>query len=101
MAPQAATKPYTDPAVYGKYQNHWPSLPSGEEEWLLRARHVAAILAPTAADREHENKSPHAEVALLKYSGLLKVLGPAKYGGGGQAWSVGYKVIREVAKADR
>ena len=37
---------------------------------------------------------------MLKSSGLLKVLGPVAYGGGGQSWEVGYKVIREVAKGD-
>ncbi|TQS31683.1 hypothetical protein Golomagni_08026, partial [Golovinomyces magnicellulatus] len=61
---------------------------------------VATVLASDAGLRERENKSPRAEVALLKHAGLLKVLGPKKYGGGDQPWSVGYKVIREVAKGD-
>jgi hypothetical protein len=46
------------------------------------------------------NEPPKSQVSLLKSSGLLKVLGPVKYGGGGQTWDVGYKVIREVAKGD-
>jgi alkylation response protein AidB-like acyl-CoA dehydrogenase len=50
--------------------------------------------------RDKENKSPKAEIALLKHSGLLKALGPKKYGGGEQPWAVGYKLIREVAKVD-
>ena len=100
MAPEIATKPSIDPVGYDEYKDNWPSLPSNEDDWIVRARHVAAILAPTAAARERENKSPHAEVALLKHAGLLKVLGPTKYGGGGQPWGVGYKVIREVAKTD-
>lgn len=100
MASAVVPKPSTDLVIYDEYKDHWPSLPSSEDEWLLRARHVAAILAPTAAARERENKSPRAEVALLKHAGLLKVLGPAKHGGGGQPWSVGYKVIREVAQTD-
>lgn len=41
-----------------------------------------------------------AEISLLKSSGLTRVLGLAKYGGREQSWEVGYKVIREVAKAD-
>ncbi|KAL4805385.1 acyl-CoA dehydrogenase/oxidase [Aspergillus unguis] len=90
----------SDPAVYDSYINKWSTLPSTAEAWLARAREVAEVLAQDATQRDQENKSPRAEVALLKYSGLLKVLGPKKYGGGEQPWSVGYQVIREVAKAD-
>ncbi|KAL2118761.1 hypothetical protein VTJ04DRAFT_5720 [Mycothermus thermophilus] len=90
----------TDPAVYAEYESKWATLPTDAEGWLQRAREVAAVLAPDAAARERANKSPVAEVALLKHSGLLKLLGPKKYGGGEQPWSVGYKAIREVAKGD-
>lgn len=45
---------------------------------------VAEILGQDAAQRDIANKSPKAEVALLKSAGLLKVLGPKKYGGGEQ-----------------
>lgn len=36
----------------------------------------------------------------MKHAGLLKLLGPKKYGGGEQPWSVGYKAIRKVAETD-
>lgn len=75
-------------------------LPKDEAGWVDRARQVAEILAVDAAQRDIENRSPTAEVGLLKSAGLLKVLGPVSYGGGGQGWNVGYKVIREVAKGD-
>ncbi|AEO68410.1 3d28e210-92bf-446e-a9f2-4711ed403871 [Thermothielavioides terrestris] len=90
----------SDPAIYQEYESKWATLPEDAEGWLQRARDVAAVLAVDAAAREKANKSPRAEVALLKHSGLLKVLGPKKYGGGEQPWSVGYKAIREVAKGD-
>ncbi|KAK3299438.1 acyl-CoA dehydrogenase/oxidase [Chaetomium fimeti] len=90
----------SDPAVYQEYQSKWASYPTDTEGWLQRARDVAAVLVVDAAAREKANKSPRAEVALLKHSGLLKLLGPKKYGGGEQPWSVGYKAIREVAKGD-
>lgn len=90
----------TDPAIYAEYQAKWSSLPDTADAWLARAREVAEALAQDAAQRDQEGKSPLAEVALLKHSGLLKLLGPRKYGGGEQPWSVGYKAIREVAKAD-
>lgn len=96
----AANVPATDPAVYDSYQAKWSTFPDTAEAWLARAREVADVLAQDAAQRDQENKSPRAEVALLKHSGLLKLLGPKKYGGGEQPWSVGYQAIREVAKAD-
>ena len=90
----------TDAAVYDEYKSKWATLPDDGIQWLQRARDVAALLSVDAAARERENKTPIAEVALLKQSGLLKILGKKKYGGGEQPWSVGYKAIREVAKAD-
>ena len=94
--------PKTDPAVYDKYHQAFGEapLPSKPESWIQRATQVAEIFAKDAAIREKENKSPFAEVSLLKSAGLTKVLGPQKYGGGGQGWDVAYKVIREIAKAD-
>ncbi|KAE9977031.1 hypothetical protein EG328_002300 [Venturia inaequalis] len=89
-----------DPSVYDGYKAKWSVLPTNESEWLQRAREVAEVLASDASKRDKENKSPVAEVALLKHAGLLKVLGLKKYGGGEQEWAVGYKVIREVAKGD-
>lgn len=90
----------TDPAVYDSYAAQWAKLPSSEEGWIERAREVAAVLAQDATVRDAANASPLAEVALLKHSGLLKVLGRTKFGGGGQPFSVGYRVTREVAKGD-
>lgn len=95
-----ANIPATDPAVYASYQSKWATLPDTAEAWLTRAREVAQVLAQDAAQRDQQNKSPRAEVALLKHSGLLKLLGPKKYGGGEQPWNIGYKAVREVAKAD-
>lgn len=100
MTSNARSVPSTDPSVYDEFKAKWSSLPTDESSWLQRAKDVASVLAQDAAIREKENKSPRAEIALLKHSGLLKVLGWKKYGGGEQPWSVGYKVIREVAKGD-
>lgn len=93
-----STDPSTYSSSYQKFEHE--RFPSGEKAWVKRARAVAEILALDAAKRDIENKSPVAEIGLLKASGLLKVLGPKKYGGGGESWETGYKVIREVAKAD-
>jgi hypothetical protein len=92
----------SDPAVYEIHHKKFiaEGLPTSTEGWLERARQVSEILATDAAARDIENKSPRAEVSLLKSAGLLKVLGPKYIGGGGQSWEIGYKVIREVAKGD-
>jgi alkylation response protein AidB-like acyl-CoA dehydrogenase len=94
--------PETDPAVYDIHHQTWETtgLPKDETEWIERASQVAKILAEDVTVRDREQKIPVAEVSLLKSSGLLKVLGPVKYGGGGQGWDVAYKAIREVAKGD-
>jgi hypothetical protein len=96
------TIPTSDPAIYDVHHQKFigEGLPSTAEAWLERANQVSAILAQDAAARDIENLSPRAEVSLLKSAGLLKVLGPADIGGGGQTWEIGYKVIREVAKGD-
>ncbi|KAM0550851.1 hypothetical protein ACHAPJ_008715 [Fusarium lateritium] len=90
----------SDPAVYEEYKAQWSTLPADAEGWIKRAQDVAEVLAKDAPARERANKSPKAEVTLLKHSGLLKILGPAKYGGGEQPWSVGFKAVREIAKKD-
>lgn len=100
MGSNATIVPATDPAVYDEYQSKWATLPTDRPGWIKRAQEVAAVLAVDAPLRERQNKSPRAEIALLKHAGVLKVLGATKYGGGGQPWSVGYKVIQEVAKGD-
>lgn len=92
----------SDPAIYDAHHQQFRNdhLPDTAEAWIQRAREVAQILASDAAARDIANKSPQAEVALLKSSGLLKILGPVSFGGGGQTWETGYQAIREVAKAD-
>lgn len=92
--------PATDPSIHDHLEKKWAALPTNEVEWLQRASDVAEILAVDVVQRDRENKSPRAEIALLKHAGLTKVLGPKKYGGGGQPWAVAYKLIREVAKVD-
>lgn len=93
---------YTDPSIYARHHEAFEreGLPQGQAAWIKRAAEVAAILAEDAPRRDIENKSPRAEVALLKSAGLLKALGPKKYGGGEESWETGYKLIREVAKGD-
>ncbi|MGW0889451.1 acyl-CoA dehydrogenase family protein [Saccharopolyspora sp. NPDC002578] len=78
----------------------WGQRPGTREGWLERAQDVAALLATDAVARDRAGATPHAEVRLLKESGLVTLLGPVEHGGGGQTWSTAYEVIREVAKGD-
>jgi alkylation response protein AidB-like acyl-CoA dehydrogenase len=93
---------FTDPIKYDIHHQTFSGspLPQDANGWVERAAQVAKILAEDVVVRDREQKVPAAEVSLLKSSGLLRVLGPVKFGGGGQPWDVGYKVIREVAKGD-
>lgn len=93
---------YTDPSKYEDQAKRFSAegLPTSQAAWIERARQVAEIFTEDAPARDIENKSPRAEVALLKAAGLLKVLSPKRFGGGGEDWSTGYKLIREVAKGD-
>lgn len=97
-----AAPPATDPAIYAEHYAAFKraSQPSTAADWIARAAAVKDILAKDAGQRERDNKTPRAEIALLKASALTKILGPRRLGGGGQPWSVGYKAIREVAKSD-
>ena len=78
----------------------WTTTPTTPEGWIDRARDVATILAGDAVARDRGTEPPHAEVALLKDSGLATVLGPVEFGGGGQTWETAYRLTREVATAD-
>lgn len=98
----ALDAPKSDPAIYNAYHAKFQSLglPKDSTGWIHRAQEVARILSEDAAQRDIENKSPFAEVALLKSAGLVKLLGPTAFGGGGQSWETAYRVIREIAKGD-
>ncbi|QJY44643.1 acyl-CoA dehydrogenase family protein [Pseudonocardia broussonetiae] len=74
--------------------------PDSPDAWLARAREVRALLAVDAAARDRAGETPYAEVALLKDSGLVTLLGPVAEGGGGQEWPLAYRVVREIAAAD-
>jgi len=80
----------------------WSAAPAPTDEagWLQRAREVRRILERDAAARDRAGATPYDEVALLKESGLVTLLGPVEHGGGGQEWPTAYRVIREVAAGD-
>jgi len=73
--------------------------PSSVSEWLTRAEEVAAILGLDAVERDRANAAPHIEVQLLKDSGLVALLGPVEFGGGGQTWDTANKLVYNGSKS--
>jgi alkylation response protein AidB-like acyl-CoA dehydrogenase len=71
-----------------------------EAEWLERTRAVGRTLAADVTARDRANEQPVAEVALLKEAGLVTLLGPVEYGGGGASLETAYRVVRELARYD-
>lgn len=82
--------------------DRWRDAPAPHDSagWIARAREVADIFAADAVERDRANQPPFTEVALLKASGLVTLLGPREHGGAGETWETAYKVIRAVARGD-
>lgn len=78
----------------------WGAPPTTSEGWIDRARRVAGRLSVDAVERDRANATPYREVQLLKDSGLVTLLGPARYGGAGQDWTTALRVVRAVAQGD-
>ncbi|GAA4813314.1 acyl-CoA dehydrogenase family protein [Nocardioides caeni] len=94
----AGTDAGTDPRTGAG--SGWTDRPTTPDGWLERARQVATTLAADAVERDRALAVPTREVALLKESGLVTLLGPAELGGGGQDWTTALRVIRAVSAGD-
>lgn len=68
--------------------------------WLARAVALRDAFARDAAARDQAGGAPREQIRLLKESGLLNLIIPAEYGGGGQPYSAALRVARELARAD-
>jgi alkylation response protein AidB-like acyl-CoA dehydrogenase len=71
-----------------------------ESDWLERAREVGRTLAADVVARDRANEPPTAEIALLRESKLLTMLGPLEHGGGGMPLQTAYRVVRELSRHD-
>lgn len=89
-------------AIKSREKSAWANreTPTTAEEWIARAGEVADVLAINAVERDRVQKTPHAEVQLLKDAGLVTLLGSKQYGGAGQSWDSAYRVIRRVSAGD-
>jgi alkylation response protein AidB-like acyl-CoA dehydrogenase len=77
-----------------------PSQHPGHDEWVARARALAAELASTVVARERANTPPLAQIELLKTQGFSTLLIPREFGGGGARWLTALEVVRELCAAD-
>ncbi|WP_341956564.1 acyl-CoA dehydrogenase family protein [Microbacterium sp. LWH13-1.2] len=68
--------------------------------WRGVAERVAAELATDALQRDRANADPTVELDLLRDAGLVTLLQPAEFGGGGAHWETAFLVIRILSRAD-
>lgn len=80
----------------------WTGQATREEldHWQHVAEGVAATLAPDVLERDRRNADPHAEVELLRNSGLLNLIIPAGWGGEGGHWESALHAVRILARTD-
>lgn len=83
-------------------RTHWDGGATDAElaHWAGVAQRVADQLGVDAVARDRANQLPHQEVQLLKDSGLVTLLVPQQFGGGGGHWAAALAAVRIIARAD-
>jgi len=83
-------------------RSYWSGAATTEElaHWSGVAATVAAQLAVDALERDRRNLDPTAELDLLRESGLVDLLHPAEFGGGGGHWESAFLAVRILSRAD-
>ncbi|SEA81854.1 acyl-CoA dehydrogenase family protein [Leifsonia sp. 21MFCrub1.1] len=83
-------------------RSYWTGQADAAElaHWEAVATEAAARLAVDALDRDRANLDPTAELELLRDAGLVNLLDPAEFGGGGAHWETAFRVIRILSRAD-
>lgn len=70
------------------------------EHWADVATEVAQTLARDVVQRDRENTPPHAQIDLLRDSGLTELLIPTSLGGRGGHWETAFEATRIIARVD-
>ena len=83
-------------------QSYWIGTASPEElaHWSEVAERAAEELRRDALERDRRNLDPTAELELLREHGLVDLLHPAEFGGGGAHWQTAFLVVRILSRAD-
>lgn len=69
-------------------------------EYRSIAINLAHELKQTVQERDRQSGVPSYEIQRLRESGLLPLVVPQSYGGGGANWVDALSIVREIAKAD-
>lgn len=70
------------------------------EHWAKISRDVAQQLSVDVLERDRANDQPRREAQLLKDSGLVNLLVPAEFGGGGGHFESAFNAVRILASVD-
>ena len=99
---QTATAPTSPESRPERPRSHWDRVATAaeHEHWDAVAACVAETLAADVLERDRGNLDPTTELEPLRSSGLVNLLDPAEFGGGGAVWSTAFRVIRILAAAD-
>jgi alkylation response protein AidB-like acyl-CoA dehydrogenase len=83
-------------------RSYWTgqAAPDELDRWEAVAAEAADTLAVDALERDRGNLDPHRELVLLRDAGLVNLLDPAEFGGGGAHWETAFRVIRILSRAD-
>lgn len=92
----------TDTTARENQRSFWTGRADSDElaHWDAVATEVAAQLAVDALDRDRANRDPANELDLLRDAGLVNLLDPAEFGGGGGHWESAFRVLRILARTD-
>ena len=87
--PSSGTSPWSGTADAAELA-HWDGV----------AERIAEVLRADALERDRRNEDPRAELDLLREAGLVNLLHPAEFGGGGAHWETAFRVVRILSRAD-
>lgn len=70
------------------------------KDYKTIATELSRKLIASAVERDLRAGIPDEEVQLLRESGLLPLVVPEQYGGGGATWAEALKIVQELSKVD-
>ena len=92
----------TTAAIVAQARTHWSGHADQAEldRWQALAERVTATLASDVLARDRANLDPSAELDVLRGAGLVTLLDPVEFGGGGAHWGTAFRVLRVLARVD-
>ncbi|MFZ4895404.1 acyl-CoA dehydrogenase family protein [Plantibacter sp. Mn2098] len=106
-SPDSANTASSGPASVGaasprQAASYWRGNASDDElaYWGGIAEEVARALAVDVLERDRANLDPTAELDLLRDTGLVTLLDPVEFGGGGGHWESAFLAIRVLSRVD-